>query len=87
MDIYGKGMSPRKVMASSKGDSFGIKAMPGGKPHPDVSGGTGEDRGKRMGDSSRGIGAPISGGKARMPAQAAPDHGPHFPGGAAGSSV
>ena len=79
-EMYGgKGMSPRKAMASGGGGgAFGVSQVPNGGrksvPHPDVSARTGEKG--AMADSDRGIGMPIKHSADHHPAQAAPDHGP-----------
>lgn len=77
----GKGMSPRKAMASGMADmsgdkGFGVTGYPGSdsKMHPDHMAGTGEMG--AMDDGDRGIGMPISHAKGHQPAQAAPHHGP-----------
>jgi hypothetical protein len=79
------GMSPRKAMASGKtsGDgSFGVEdfgGMNGGKTHPDRMAGTGMKG--AMSEADRGAPPAVHHTKGMMPAQAAPDHGPHAPGG------
>ena len=79
------GMSPRKAMASGKmgGGSFGAEPyheMNGGSgEHPDHTAGTGEK--PHMQDSERATPPAIHHTKQHMPAQAAPRHGPHHPGG------
>ena len=79
-----KGMSPRKAMASGKigGGSFGARSydsINGGNAHPDHAANTG---GKgAVGDSERGTPPGIHHTKGHLPAQAAPRHGPHHPGG------
>lgn len=73
-----KGMSPRKAMASEKSPgNFGVETVLKGTPHPDVQSAS---RGE-MADNSRGVGMPVGGSKSMMPAQGAPDHGPHYVGG------
>ena len=77
------GMSPRKGMASGKigGGSFGAGSYDGMNngtgAHPDVR--TGMEG--HMGDHERATPPAIHHTKGHMPAQAAPRHGPHFPGG------
>ncbi len=70
------GMSPRKAMASGLSDkgNFGVEPMFGRDtgPHPDLKKG-----GAHLEDHERGIGMPVQHTKGMMPAQAAPDHGPH----------
>lgn len=79
------GMSPRKAMASGKmdGGSFGtesFQSMQGGTGmHPDHAAHTGM-KGMMM-DSERATPPAIHHTKNHMPAQAAPRHGPHHPGG------
>lgn len=78
-----KGMSPRKAMASSLikgGDNFGVGSAGKAEMHPDASSHMG--RKPEMKDGARGIGDAVKYAKGNMPAQAAPDHGPHDPGGA-----
>lgn len=82
----GDGMSPRKAMASGKGDgggNFGVDAygnMHGGAGmHPDAKAGTGAMG--AMDDGDRGIGDPVHHTKGHLPAQASPNHGPTHPGG------
>jgi hypothetical protein len=82
----GKGMSPRKAMASgmtSDGGSFGVKnyASEHGSPetHPDAKAMTGAK--PALEDHERGIGDSIHHAKNHFPAQASPDHGPTHPGG------
>jgi hypothetical protein len=81
----GKGMSPRKAMASgmaSGGGSFGTEsysqAHGGAGMHPDHSAGTGEKM--HMNDSERATPPAIHHTKGHLPAQAAPKHGPHMDG-------
>ena len=81
-----KGMSPRKAMASGMthgGGSFGAESFGGmnggGTMHPDHSAGTGEK--EHMEDHERATPPAIHHTKGHMPAQAAPRHGPHAPGG------
>lgn len=79
------GMSPRKGMASGKigGGNFGAEsynAMNGGhEMHPDHAAHTGMKG--AMEDHERGTPPGIHHTKHHMPAQAAPRHGPHAPGG------
>ena len=79
------GMSPRKAMASGKtdGGSFGMEsfgAMNGGTgAHPDHVAHTGMK--PHLGDHERATPPAIHHTKGHMPAQAAPRHGPHHPGG------
>jgi hypothetical protein len=79
------GMSPRKAMASGKigGGNFGTSSYAemngGGMAHPDHSAGTGMKG--TMGDGDRATPPGIHHTKGHMPAQAAPRHGPHHPGG------
>ena len=79
------GMSPRKAMASGKSGDGNFGAEPMGKmqggmgAHPDHTAHTGQDG--AMGDGERGAGPGIHHTKGHHPAQAAPDHGPHHPGG------
>ncbi len=76
------GMSPRKAMASGKtGDgNFGAGSFPGGMgPHPDHTAHTGANG--HMGDGERAAPPAIHHTKGHHPAQAAPSHGPHHPGG------
>lgn len=80
-----KGMSPRKAMASGKmaGGSFGAQSYDsingGAGVHPDHSAGTGAKG--AMGDGDRATPPGIHHTKGHLPAQAAPRHGPHHPGG------
>jgi hypothetical protein len=81
-----KGMSPRKAMASGMthgGGSFGAESFGGMNDgtgmHPDHSAGTGEK--ETMEDHERATPPAIHHTKGHMPAQAAPRHGPHMPGG------
>lgn len=81
-----KGMSPRKAMASGMvkgGGSFGAEPFhtmnDGTGPHPDHTAGTGEKM--HMGDHERAAPPAIHHTRDHMPAQAAPKHGPHMPGG------
>jgi hypothetical protein len=80
-----KGMSPRKAMASGaiKGGNFGAESYDGmnggGTMHPDHSAGTGMKG--AMGEADRATPPGIHHTKNHMPAQAAPRHGPHAPGG------
>lgn len=76
------GMSPRKAMASSLikgGDNFGVGGVGKSEMHPDASSHMG--RKPEMKDGARGIGDSVKYAKGNMPAQAAPDHGAHDPGG------
>jgi len=80
------GMSPRKAMASGKGDgggNFGVENyadMHGSaETHPDAKAMTGAKG--AMADGDRGIGMPVMHTKGHHPAQAAPNHGPTHPGG------
>lgn len=80
------GMSPRKAMASGKGDgggNFGVEnyaSMHGPKEtHPDAKAMTGAKG--AMADGERGIGGAITHTKGHFPAQASPNHGPTHPGG------
>ena len=82
----GKGMSPRKAMASglaSGGGSFGAEsyaqAHGGAGMHPDHSAHTGMKT--HMDDGERATPPAIHHTKGHLPAQAAPRHGPHHPGG------
>jgi hypothetical protein len=78
----GKGMSPRKAMASglaSGGGNFGVEPMNHGSPHPDHVAHTGMK--EHMPDSERASPPGIHHTKGHLPAQAAPRHGPHHPGG------
>jgi hypothetical protein len=81
----GKGMSPRKAMASglaSGGGSFGAEsytqAHGGTGMHPDHSAGTGEKM--HMSDGERATPPAIHHTRGHLPAQAAPKHGPHMDG-------
>jgi hypothetical protein len=80
-----KGMSPRKAMASGaiKGGSFGAEPYhemnDGTGPHPDHTAGTGEKG--HMEDHERATPPAIHHTRGHHPAQAAPRHGPHHPGG------
>lgn len=81
----GKGMSPRKAMASgltSGGGNFGadlFHEMNGGSGvHPDHAAHTGMDG--AMDDGERATPPGIHHTKGHLPAQAAPRHGPHHPG-------
>ena len=80
-----KGMSPRKAMASglTKGGNFGVEshadAHGGMGPHPDHTAHTGMDG--AMEDHERATPPAIHHTKGHHPAQAAPRHGPHHPGG------
>jgi len=75
-------MKPRKVLGgATEGGDFGcksIESMSAGQ-HPDHAMGTGEK--PAMKDGERGIGGGIQHTKGMMPAQAAPNHGPHSVGG------
>lgn len=79
------GMSPRKAMASGKsGDgNFGTESMQsvqgGMGMHPDHTAHTG--MGGAMGDGERATPPGIKHTKGHHPAQAAPRHGAHHPGG------
>lgn len=79
------GMSPRKAMASGKtGDgNFGVEshmsAHGGMGPHPDHTAHTG--MAGHMPDGERATPPGIHHTKQHHPAQAAPHHGPHHPGG------
>ena len=79
------GMSPRKAMASGKtGDgNFGVESYAeehgGMGPHPDHTAHTGMKG--MMGDGERATPPGIHHTKGHHPAQAAPHHGPHHPGG------
>ena len=80
-----KGMSPRKAMASglTKGGNFGVEPYHethgGMGPHPDHTAHTGMK--EAMGDGERATPPAIHHTKGHHPAQAAPNHGPHHPGG------
>jgi hypothetical protein len=81
-----KGMSPRKAMASglaSGGGNFGVKSYGethgGTGQHPDHAAHTGMKG--VMADSERATPPGIHHTKGHLPAQAAPRHGPHHPGG------
>ena len=80
-----KGMSPRKAMASglTKGGSFGAEHYNdhhgGMGPHPDHTAHTGMDG--AMEDHERATPPAIHHTRGHLPAQAAPRHGPHHPGG------
>lgn len=80
-----KGMSPRKAMASGmiKGGNFGAESygeMNGGHTmHPDHAAHTGMKG--AMEDHERATPPAIHHTKSHMPAQAAPRHGQHHPGG------
>lgn len=79
------GMKPRKAMASGLTGSgnFGVKSYGeehgGMGPHPDHTAHTGMKG--AMGDGERGAPPAIHHTKGHHPAQAAPSHGPHHPGG------
>lgn len=78
-----KGMSPRKAIASGliKGGNFGadqLASLSTG-PHPDHTASTGAKG--PMGDGERATPPGIHHTKNHHPAQAAPNHGPHHPGG------
>lgn len=80
------GMSPRKAMASgmAKGEgNFGVESYDdhhgGVGKHPDHAAGTGEKA--AMADHERAAPPAVHHKKGHMPAQAAPDHGEHHPGG------
>ena len=79
-----KGMSPRKAMASGLtkgGGSFGtqsLESMSAGQ-HPDHAAHTGMK--PHMADHERATPPAIHHTKGHHPAQAAPRHGPHHPGG------
>ena len=79
------GMSPRKAMASGKtGDgSFGTESYDeehgGMGPHPDHTAHTGMK--PHLQDGERATPPAIHHTKGHHPAQAAPHHGPHHPGG------
>lgn len=71
---FGKGMSPRKVMAGGMdGGSFGVSQYPGanGKAHPD----RGMATGSTMEQAQRAVGHPVERGKGMHAMQAHPDHG------------
>lgn len=73
--MYGKSMSPRKVMAGGMtSGNFGVRPMPstGAKGRPEMK----MAPGSMMDDANRGIGTPVGGGKNAMPAQSHPSHGP-----------
>jgi hypothetical protein len=81
-----KGMSPRKAMAAgltSGGGSFGAEsydeAHGGAGVHPDHAAHTGMKG--AMDDGERATPPGIHHTKGHLPAQAAPRHGPHHPGG------
>ena len=77
----GKGMSPRKALASglaSGGSNFGVEPMNHGAPHPDHVAHTGMKL--HMPDSERATPPAIHHTKNHLPAQAAPKHGPHMDG-------
>lgn len=84
-----KGMSPRKAMGSGLHEAdtgtggFGVKSFAEAQghagTHPDETSGTG--RAGHMADSERAIGGSVHHTKGHHPAQAAPNHGPHHPGG------
>ena len=80
-----KGMSPRKAMASGlvKGGNFGAesydKMNDGTGPHPDHTAHTGMK--PHLADHERATPPAIHHTKGHHPAQAAPRHGPHHPGG------
>lgn len=81
------GMSPRKAMGHGMGEgggNFGVKPFSEGAQmaagmHPDAAMKTGAK--PHLEDHERGIGKAIHHAKDHFPAQAAPDHGPHHPGG------
>lgn len=82
MDMYDtakSGMSPRKTLAATGSGDFGVGKMGVDKMHPDAK----MDIGRKgaMADSERAAKPNIGSGKGMMSAQAAPDHGPHDPGG------
>lgn len=71
------GMSPRKMMAGGSSKSeFDCESFretnSGGKSMGSMPTDT-----KPMPESERGAGEPVSYGRGKMPAQAAPDHGKH----------
>ena len=72
----------KKMAGAGDGGNFGVRSyddVHGGKPHPDMTAGTGEKG--AMGDGERAIAHPhVPRGKGMLPAQRAPDHGPHFEG-------
>ena len=82
-----KGMSPRKAMASGAvkmgGGNFGAEPFhemnDGTGPHPDHTAHTGMK--PHLGDHERATPPAIHHTRDHMPAQAAPKHGPHMPGG------
>lgn len=79
-----KGMSPRKAMAgAASGGNFGVESyesVHGGiGSHPDHVAHTGQKG--AMADGDRATGPGIHHTKGHHPAQAAPSHGPHHPGG------
>lgn len=81
-----KGMSPRKAMASGMahpGGNFGAKSFgqmnDGTGLHPDHTAHTGMKG--AMDDGERATPPGVHHTKDHMPAQAAPRHGPHHPGG------
>lgn len=69
---------PSLAMGNDKGGNYGVCAFPGtgASPHPDLSSGVG--RKGAMSDGERAVGMPVSHAAGHQPAQAAPDHGPHF---------
>lgn len=82
----GKGMSPRKAMASGVdvgGGNFGVapfhEAQGHSGPHPDHTAGV--HMAGAMADGDRAIGDSVTHTKGHHPAQAAPNHGPTHPGG------
>ncbi len=73
MSMYGKSMSPRKVMAGGESSgNFGVKPMPSSNrpTHPDAAANTG--RKAELADGFRGAGPAIGKG---VGMQARPDHG------------
>jgi hypothetical protein len=78
-----KGMNQHKAMAGAGGDSFGAEPFHEAQGHmgmhPDHAARTGQKG--AMEDHERGAPPAVHHTKGMMPAQAAPDHGPHGHGG------
>lgn len=74
--MYGKDVSPRKAMAMSTGEKFGVAGYPGTShaANPDRSAGIGTA--PHMADENRAVGKPVPNGGGMHPSQASPDHGP-----------
>ena len=79
-----RGMSPRKAMAGgTSGGNFGVESFESMQGHmghhPDHTAGTGTKG--AMPEAERAVSDGVHHTKGHHPAQAAPSHGPHHPGG------